>query len=268
MAALRVFIASATEWAFVAHSLKARLEGDYGNEFYVLDWQSSFSPGRTPVLDNLLRAIEEVDFGVFVLAPSEVTRPQESEADEDGHLMARANVLIELGVFIGRHGRDRVYLITPAPDAHELPFWIPSDVHKQLPGSEVAFKSLRRAQEAGGQRGQDTGKAALMSVIDDLVARFETVTAESLTRTAPHEPRRTERKSVERKSSWSARFQLLDAGSVGPGDPVLHPLFGVGTFVESQTIAGRAYFLVAFSDATRRLPADDSLFDPFQAGHD
>jgi len=57
---------------------------------------------------SLIDVLDESDFGLFILAPSDVTEIKEREKQT-----VRNNVIFELGLFIGRLGTDRCFLITP-----------------------------------------------------------------------------------------------------------------------------------------------------------
>lgn len=61
---------------------------------------------NTSTLDSLLRAIEEYDFGLFVFAPDDrLTRVGESR------LVPRDNVIFEYGLFLGKLGKSRAFII-------------------------------------------------------------------------------------------------------------------------------------------------------------
>lgn len=57
-------------------------------------------------LDGLFLAIEEYDFGVFVLGPDDDVQKGKKRA-----LASRDNVIFELGLFLGKLGRKRVFII-------------------------------------------------------------------------------------------------------------------------------------------------------------
>jgi len=71
-------------------------------------------------IESLLDALEETDFGVFVFAPDDITKIQGKD-----YQTVRDNVVFELGLFIGRLGRERSFIVIPR-DAEE--FHLPTDL--------------------------------------------------------------------------------------------------------------------------------------------
>jgi hypothetical protein len=64
----------------------------------------------------LLDALDSSDAGVFVLRPDDLT-----ESRGETSPTARDNVTFELGMFIGRLGRDRTFMVTPSNSTVRLP---------------------------------------------------------------------------------------------------------------------------------------------------
>jgi hypothetical protein len=67
-----------------------------------------------------LESVRTNDFGVFVLSPDDVTVLRAEQ-----YRVARDNVLLEAGMFLGRYGKEKAFLVTPRglKDYH-----IPSDL--------------------------------------------------------------------------------------------------------------------------------------------
>ncbi|MBX9454300.1 MAG: nucleotide-binding protein [Mesorhizobium sp.] len=108
----KIFIASSSENLDVARTLGEAL--DYDAE--VLSWeQGVFEPSEYP-LESLERRLDATDFGVFIFSPDDVSiiRGEASPAVRD-------NVLFELGLFIGRLGRTRTFLVKPKSREMRLP---------------------------------------------------------------------------------------------------------------------------------------------------
>lgn len=256
MDALNIFVASASEVADVARAFKETLEEE--NDVVVTAWPSQFSPGRTPVLDNLLRAVGAAQYGIFILAPTDRTRMSADGADT---LTPRDNVIFELGLFVGMHGRDHAYLVYPGVDPG-VPqrFWLPSDFRGPLHGSEVRWQRVERVLESDAGQDHEAGlKDAVANVCASAKARFHDVA-----RKDKSEPQRADAQTAA--PQWSGRFGRLAASSIEAGAVVLHPLFGLGKVVEQQSIDERDYVLVSFRDGDRRIPLGEALFDPFRRG--
>ncbi len=103
----RVFIASSAESLEQANALAANLE----HSFETTVWTDNvFAPSRTS-LESLLEVLGSHDFGVFLMLPDDVTTIRTTR-----HGVVRDNVILELGLWIGRLGRERVYAIVPNGD--------------------------------------------------------------------------------------------------------------------------------------------------------
>lgn len=99
-----MFIGSSVENLELAHAAQEGLEHDVE----VTVWsQGVFQLSRT-AMASLLDQLDESDFGLFVLAPSDVT-----EIRNEKKRTVRDNVIFELGLFVGRLGVERCFLIVP-----------------------------------------------------------------------------------------------------------------------------------------------------------
>jgi hypothetical protein len=81
--------------------------------------QGVFGVSSYPV-DALAKAVRQNDFSVFVFSPDDITRIRANQ-----YVAARDNVIFETGLFMGRYGRDRSFIVAPrgVPDFH-----IPTDL--------------------------------------------------------------------------------------------------------------------------------------------
>jgi hypothetical protein len=112
----RVFIASSVEGKPLAEAIQANLDHDA----YCTVWsQGTFGTGMNSI-DSLMESVRTNDFGVFVLSPDDVLTSRANE-----YRVARDNVLLEAGMFLGRYGKEKAFLVTPRGlnDYH-----IPSDL--------------------------------------------------------------------------------------------------------------------------------------------
>lgn len=99
-----LFIGSSTESLNLAFAAQANLE-DYAQ---VVVWKQGVFELSKFVLESLLDVLDESDFGLFIFSPNDVVtiRGKELQAVRD-------NVIFELGLFIGRLGRERSFIIMP-----------------------------------------------------------------------------------------------------------------------------------------------------------
>src|SRR5271157_1675503 len=108
----RIFIGSSGEAIDVCDALQQELDRD----FDVTVWNQDVFRLTYDALDSLLAALDSSDAGVFVLRPDDLT-----ESRGQSSLTVRDNVIFELGMFIGRLGRDRSFMLTPNISAFHLP---------------------------------------------------------------------------------------------------------------------------------------------------
>lgn len=112
----RIFIASSKEGLRIAKAIQQNLNGSA----HCTVWeQGSFLLSTYP-LESLINEVMRNDFGVFVVTPDDGRISQGTHT-----ITARDNVVFEAGLFFGRYGRDRAFLVAPRdrPDLH-----LPSDL--------------------------------------------------------------------------------------------------------------------------------------------
>lgn len=98
----RIFIGSSTEGLSVAQRIKAFFEPDY--DCYI--WNDNIFQFNEGFLETLLKSASLFDFGFMVFAADDVTKIRDQEYET-----TRDNVLFEYGLFLGRVGVDRAYII-------------------------------------------------------------------------------------------------------------------------------------------------------------
>ncbi len=110
---VRVFIISSSEALDVARAIQTAISAE---DILVTVWTDGLFKVSSYVLDILENAIDETDFGVAIAHSDDVTiyRDQEWPTPRD-------NVILELGMFMGRLGRKRAILMEPQGDAVHLP---------------------------------------------------------------------------------------------------------------------------------------------------
>jgi hypothetical protein len=101
---LRIFIASASEGLDVANAIRDILRSNMDFEAKVWN-QRTFKPSMT-FIEALEAELAQSDFAVLTLTPDDQT-----ESRGKISMTPRDNVLFELGLFMGRLGRERTYFV-------------------------------------------------------------------------------------------------------------------------------------------------------------
>jgi hypothetical protein len=100
----RVFIGSSSESLDLAKAIQHNL----GNTADCVIWKQNFFKPSTYPLEQLETEVGNFDFGIFVFSPDDLVRIRNK------HFFAvRDNVIFELGLFIGRIGRRRNFIVVP-----------------------------------------------------------------------------------------------------------------------------------------------------------
>lgn len=134
----RLFIGSSAQSLAVAHAIQEELERDAE----VTVWsQGVFRPMRA-ALDDLVAALDRFDFGVFVFTPDDIVEIEDARASA-----VRDNVVFELGLFVGRHGRERNFFVMPR---RREPFRLPSDLTGITPATYNADRTDQNLRAALG----------------------------------------------------------------------------------------------------------------------
>jgi len=114
---ISVFIISSAEAIEIARTIQNAFQYD---PFNVTLWaEGVFLASHYPV-ESLERQLDQSDFAIAIAAPDDMTESR-------GRTMPspRDNVIFELGLFIGRLGRKRSFLVEPRGEEVKLP----SDLH-------------------------------------------------------------------------------------------------------------------------------------------
>ena len=111
----KVFVASSVEGLDIAYPLQVNLQHDAD----ITVWsQGVFSLSVTP-LDSITEALNSSDFGIFVFSPDDESKMRGNVTDT-----VRDNVIFELGLFIGKLGKRRCFIVMP----DNINFHIPTDL--------------------------------------------------------------------------------------------------------------------------------------------
>jgi hypothetical protein len=147
----RLFIGSSSESRPVAIALHENLERDAEVTIWTHD---VFRPGQVG-LHSLLLQLDQQQFAVFILAPDDLATVRGTEV-----MLPRDNVLFELGLFMGRLGPERCFVLTPSSPAvhimsdiaglNRLVYDVDRRDNSLLGGTETAAEKIRRAIRIGG----------------------------------------------------------------------------------------------------------------------
>ena len=108
----RIFIASSRESISIAYAIQENLQDDA--EVTVWD-QNSFQLSSY-ALESLTKQLPDYHFAICVCTPTDRAVIRDQEVD-----VTRDNVIFELGLFIGRYGRERCFVVQPNGAALHLP---------------------------------------------------------------------------------------------------------------------------------------------------
>src|SRR5215813_11054029 len=107
-----VFIGSSTEGLDVAREIELQLQADALTTI----WKDGvFRPGSA-TLESLMNALDQFDFAVVILSPDDTV-----DVRGQSYVSPRDNVLFELGLFMGRLGRSRTFIVHEAEANLKLP---------------------------------------------------------------------------------------------------------------------------------------------------
>src|ERR1041385_242917 len=133
----RVFVGSSSEGLGLARAVQQNLD----DVAEVTVWTDDVFALSRSIYDSLEKALAQFQFGVFVLTPDDslVKRHQRKRA-------ARDNVVFELGLFAGRLGLARTFLLYP----RDTPLHVPTDLLGISAGTyEVHADNNLRASQIG-----------------------------------------------------------------------------------------------------------------------
>jgi hypothetical protein len=126
MAKPLVFVGSSVKGLDIARNAQAELEHDAEVEIWT---QGIFKSTNAPI-EDLMDLIEKYDFALFVLHPED-----KATVRGEDEVLVRDNVIFELGLFLAKLGRRRVFFIAPQqPDqTHRDRLYLPTDLRGITP---------------------------------------------------------------------------------------------------------------------------------------
>lgn len=115
----KVFIGSSKERMNLAKAVQQNLSNS--GAAFALPWYQGVFEGNDYTLDELLtNAVKQCDYAVFIFHPDDISLIRETS-----YAAVRDNVILELGMFYGRLGRQRTFFIVP----RQLNQRTPSDLY-------------------------------------------------------------------------------------------------------------------------------------------
>lgn len=108
-----LFLGSSTEALPIADQIQLGLKHD---RIEVRKWTDSVFGPSGITIDTLFTFAQDVDFAALLLTPDDVVSSRGSQS-----LAPRDNVIFELGLFMGRLGRERVFLILDTESDPKIP---------------------------------------------------------------------------------------------------------------------------------------------------
>ncbi|MCA8975631.1 MAG: nucleotide-binding protein [Planctomycetes bacterium] len=133
-----MFVGSSVEGLSVAQELPGCLQHD---KVIVRPWTTKgvFGPSGIPI-DELISRVEEADFALFVFGPDDKIQSRGKD-----YSAPRDNVIFEMGLFMGRLGRERVFMVKDA----NVDLKIPSDLTGVTPITYSSHSGTTEADIAG-----------------------------------------------------------------------------------------------------------------------
>jgi Predicted nucleotide-binding protein containing TIR-like domain len=99
-----LFIGSSSEKLLYAYALQDQLKSSAD----VTLWNQGFFALNTSYLESLINGLNDSDFGVFVFAPDDILKLRSETLAS-----VRDNVVFELGLCMGKLGRERAFFVLP-----------------------------------------------------------------------------------------------------------------------------------------------------------
>lgn len=109
---IRIFIISSAEALEIARTIQNAFEYD----FTVVVWTDGVFRASWYPIESLERQLDQSDFAIAIARPDDITESRGISSPTP-----RDNVIFELGLFIGRIGRQRSFLVEPRGEETKLP---------------------------------------------------------------------------------------------------------------------------------------------------
>lgn len=100
----KLFIGSSKNGLKIAYAIQENLS----KEFEVIVWDQGVFELSQSTLESLMEILNEIDIASFLFIPEDVIKIENRET-----LSVRDNVIFELGLFLGKLGRNKVSFVVP-----------------------------------------------------------------------------------------------------------------------------------------------------------
>lgn len=134
----KVFVGSSVESLNIAYAIQENLEHDFETTVWT---QGIFSLSKS-TLDSLIKSLDNFEYGIFVFSPDDLIKIRNVE-----YQSTRDNVIFELGLFVGRLGKERSFLVIPREGAN---FHLPTDLLGITPATFESGRQDRNINAALG----------------------------------------------------------------------------------------------------------------------
>lgn len=134
----RVFIGSSTEALDIAYAIQENLEYDSNPTV----WNQGIFKLSNNSLDDLIQALDDFDFGIFVFKPDDIIEIRNNRLNT-----IRDNIVFELGLFIGKLGKNKVFFVQPRSTND---FHLPTDLIGMTAGKYDDLREDRNLAAALG----------------------------------------------------------------------------------------------------------------------
>jgi len=109
----RVFVISSAEALPIARAIQNAFDHD---PFKIILWTDGVFRASWFPVESLEKEVDQCDFAIAIAQPDDLTMVRGKQAFEP-----RDNVIFELGLFIGRLGLKRSFLVEPRGEETKLP---------------------------------------------------------------------------------------------------------------------------------------------------
>ena len=172
----KVFIVSSKEHLDVARAVQR----NFHTEFETKVWDQNAFKVSTYPLESLAKELEASHFGVFVAAPDDFVQLRGKR-----YRVPRDNVIFELGMFVGRLGHRRTFVVVPDPvnqlklpsdlGALTLAVYDPVRADRELVAAVApACDELRQAMRQYGESvTQEVARVKTVGLFSEFGSRFD-----------------------------------------------------------------------------------------------